>query len=112
MTKQDMIRSLKKDLRDLKVFFLVAVLLVTLFGTLVGVYEGYVLISSAVTKAFEPTVEEVKAQKAKAEEQKLFNALMTDCESRTPVGWEKRNQYAFCYKQSLAKLKKQKKKKK
>ena len=116
MTKQDIIRSLKKDLQDLKQFALVVVLLVTFFGAIIGTYKGYMFISDTVEKAFEPTVEEVKAQKAKAEEQKLFNDLMTDCESRTPVGWEKYNQYAFCYKQSLTKakelLKKQKKKKK
>ena len=106
MTKQDMIRSLKKDLRDLKVFFLVAVLLVTLFGTLVGVYEGYVLISSAVTKAFEPTAEEIKAAEKKAAEDKLINELILDCERRCPVGMHARARYGFCYDQAIEKMKK------
>lgn len=106
MTKQDMIRSLKKDIEDLKVFFLVVILLTALFGALVGTYKGYVIVSDAVQKAFEPTAEEIEAAEKAAEEQKLFNRLMADCESRTPVGWRKYDQYSFCYHQVMKKMKK------
>lgn len=106
MTKQDMIRSLKKDLQDLKQFALVVLVFVTLFGTGIGVYKSYKYISAAVAEALEPTAEEKLAAEKKAAEQKKFNELLADCEHRSPVGWENYNRYSFCYKQVKEKMKK------
>lgn len=115
MTKQDIIRSLKKDLEGLKMMFLVVLTLATLFGALVGTYKGCVYISNAVSKALEPTAEEMKAAEEKAAEDKLLNELIEDCERRCPVGMHARARASFCYEQSMLKtkklLKKQKKKK-
>ena len=104
MTKQDMIRSLKKDLEDLKQFALVVVVLVTFFSALVGAYKGYQTISSVVAEAFEPTAEEVKAAEEKAARNKLLNELIADCERRCPVGMHARSRYAHCYDWALKQL--------
>lgn len=106
MTKQDMIRSLKKDLRDIATFIVVMSVIAALFGAGIGAYKGYRFISSAVSKALEPTAEEIEAAEKAAEEQELFNRLMADCKSTTPIGWELYDQYAFCYNRVMKKMKK------
>lgn len=110
MTKQDYIRSLKAEISAIKRFVAMVVVLLTLVGAVYSVYKGVTFTVSAVTKAFEPTAAEEKAAAEKAAAEKVeaekWNRLIEDCHKRSPVGWTHRNRYAFCYHQTIQKMKK------